>query len=116
VYRGVGTGMVVPFFLLLVAEGDAASGDFDRALERLAQAREVMEQGGEAFAAAEADRIEADLRLRRFLEGAVRDDAERARIESLYRRALVTAREQGAVAFAKRAEQGMARLSEETPA
>ena len=113
VYRSVGSGMVVPYFLLLVAEGDAASGEFERALERIAQARALMVQGGEAFASAEADRLEADLRLRRFAEG-VRDEGERACIEALYTRALATAREQGAVIFARRAEQGLSRLAEET--
>jgi len=115
-YRSVGTGMVVPYFLVLLAQGEAAAGDVDRALERLAQARAAMAQGGEAFASSEADRLEADLRLARLAARGAPDPAERERIEGLYRQALATARAQGSVVFAARAREGLARLGEETTA
>jgi predicted ATPase/class 3 adenylate cyclase len=116
VYRNVGTGMVVPYFLVLQAQGEAAAGDVDRALDRLAHARAAMAQGGEAFAASEADRVEADVRLARLAAHASPDPSERERIEALYRRALATARAQGAVVFESRAEEGLARLGEATTA
>jgi class 3 adenylate cyclase/predicted ATPase len=107
-YRAVGTGMVVPYFLLLLAEGDAASGDVAAALGRIAQARDVMAAGGETFPAAEADRLEAELRLQRWHAHGHADELRA--IEGLYRRAVEIARSQRAQAFEQRAAAGLANL------
>ena len=60
-YRGVGSGMVVPYFLVLQAELVARNGDPDGALSLLADARDVMRRG-ETFPAAEIDRLEGEFR------------------------------------------------------
>jgi predicted ATPase len=112
-YRGVGTVMVVPYFLPLVAEGDAAAGDVEAALARIAQAREVIAAGGEAFPAAEVERLEAELRLRRLRARGGVDGAELRAVVQLYQRALDIARTQGARVFELRAATGLARLLSE---
>jgi predicted ATPase len=68
-YRGVGTGMVVPYFLTQLAGAHVMHGDLDRALERLEDARQLAAQGGEVIASAEIDRIEGEIRWRRATAG-----------------------------------------------
>ena len=118
-YRGVGSGMVVTYFLTQLAEAYAMGDDFDRALERLADARGLIAQGAEAFAAAEVDRLEGEFRRRRALARGERldqvepiaiDPEESAVIERLYRQALDLARRQGARLFELRAASSLARF------
>jgi class 3 adenylate cyclase/predicted ATPase len=90
-YRGVGSGMVVPYFLVQLAEAYASIGDTTQALAKLADARQLVAQGGEAMALAEIDRVEGEVRRQRG------EDAER-----WFTQALDTARAQGARLFESR--------------
>jgi len=106
-YRSMGSGMVVPFFLVLLAEVEAASGDSTQALAHLAEARQVIAWGGESMMAAEVERLEA--RIRGAL--AAPDDAtEAAALEQLCAQALAIAQEQGNLLFALRAATDLAGL------
>jgi len=98
--RGIGSGMVVPYFLAMLAEVEAEAGDPARALLRLTDARALIAQGGEAMASAEVDRIEARIHARSAEAGALVDPAA---VELLLRRALETALGQGNRVFALRA-------------
>lgn len=109
-YRGVGTGMVVPYFLTQFAEAHVVAGEFDRALERLADARRLIAQGHEAFPEPEVDRLEGEIRAHRArAAGDPIEAAERQAIEALYRRALDTAQAQGSRLFELRAATSLAR-------
>ena len=108
-YRGVGSGMVVPYFLTQLAGAHAMRGDFDRALERLDDARGLVAQGGEAIAAAEIDRLDAEMRIAR-AHGKPVPAAECETVELLLRRALATSRQQGARLFELRAAASLARF------
>ena len=106
-YRGIGSGMVVPYFLTLLAEVESANGDATRALSRLDDARRQIAEGGEAFMAAEIDRLEGEVRRR---GAAVDDRTEAAAIEGLFARALATAEHQGNRVFALRAATSLAEV------
>ena len=93
-YRGVGSGMVVPYFLTQLAEAYALGGNYQAALEKLADARQIVAAGGEAIASAEIDRLEGEIRLQ------AGEPASAA--QPFFDRALATAREQGAVLFERR--------------
>jgi predicted ATPase len=90
-YRGVGSGMVVPYFLVQLAEAYAATGETAQALAKLDDARQLVAQGGEAIALAEIDRVEGQIRRQRG------EDAE-----CWFQQALQTARAQGATLFETR--------------
>ncbi|MGY0197173.1 AAA family ATPase [Leptothrix sp. BB-4] len=109
-YRSIGSGMVVPHFLVLQAEVEAGIGEVDRALERLDEARRVISAGGESFMSAEIERLEAQVRLDRLRAGAPIDASTLADIEQRYRRALAIALQQGNRVFALRAACGLAPL------
>ncbi|HVQ41921.1 MAG TPA: AAA family ATPase [Vicinamibacterales bacterium] len=93
-YRGVGSGMVVPYFLTQLAEAYALAGNYKAALEKLADARQIVAAGGEAIASAEIDRLEGEIRLQ---SGEPVNAAQ-----PFFDRALATARAQGAVLFERR--------------
>ncbi|HEX5071279.1 MAG TPA: AAA family ATPase [Vicinamibacterales bacterium] len=110
-YRGVGTGMVVPYFLTQLADAHMMQGDFDRALERLEDARRLASQGGEVIASAEIDRLEGEIQWRRATAGSgTPTTADAAAVELLFQRALDTARRQGARLFELRAATSLARI------
>lgn len=111
-YRGVGSGMVVPYFLIQLADAHAMRGEFDRALGRLSDARHMASTGGEAFASAEIDRLEGEVLWQRAIAGGDNaiGAADAATVELLFQRALDTARRQGARLFELRAATGLARL------
>jgi class 3 adenylate cyclase/predicted ATPase len=109
-YRAIGTGMVVPFFLTLLADAYAASGDPDRAIERLHEARLAAVHGEELFALPEIDRLEAEIRWQRAERAAEGDRTDFDEADRLYRDALDRARQQGNHLFAVRAAVGVARL------
>lgn len=110
-YRGVGTGMVVPYFLTQLAGAHAMRGDFDRAIERLDDAREMAAQGGEAIAAAEIDRLDAEVRLQRAAQsGQTLTGAALSTVEVLLHRARDTAQAQGARLLELRAATSLARF------
>jgi predicted ATPase len=106
-YRGIGSGMVVPYFLTLLAEVESANGDTTRALSRLDDARRQIAEGGEAFMAAEIDRLEGEIRRTRVVAD---DRAEAGAIERLFERALATAERQGNRLFALRAATSLAEM------
>jgi class 3 adenylate cyclase/predicted ATPase len=58
----IGSGMVVPYFKVMLAEVEAGAGDPVRALQRLVEAREQMAAGGEVMAAPEVERAEVAIR------------------------------------------------------
>jgi predicted ATPase len=93
-YRGVGTGMVVPYFLAQLAEAYSLRGDYQSALDKLEDARRQVAAGGEAIASAEIDRLEGEIRIK------AGQSAESA--QPFFDRALATAREQGAKLFEQR--------------
>jgi class 3 adenylate cyclase/predicted ATPase len=110
-YRAIGTGMVVPFFLTLLADAYGARGDDDLGLERLREARAMAMQGGETFAVPEIDRLEGDIRWQRAVRhGAAADAADVAAAHHLYECALATSRAQENRIFALRATASLARL------
>jgi len=98
--RAIGSGMVVPYFLAMLAEVEAEAGDPMKALERLADARTLIAQGGEEMAAAEVDRIEARIHAQWAESGSPVDPAA---VEVPLQRALETALQQGNRVFALRA-------------
>jgi predicted ATPase len=102
-YRGIGSGMVVPYFLTLLAEVEAANGDHESAHRRLNEARRVIAEGGEAFMAAEIERLDGEFRRAR---GAPEHDD--AVIERLFLRARDIAHQQGNRVFALRAAASLA--------
>jgi predicted ATPase len=107
-YRGFGSNCILPYFLVLLAEARAQVGEFDRALQDLEDARALIAQGEEAFAAAEVERMDAEVRLAR--AGGGLDAEERSVVERRYRDAHEIARRQGARLFALRAATGLACL------
>ena len=110
-YRGIGTGMVVPYFLTQLAGAHAMRGDHDAALAKLDDARGLVNDGGEAIASAEIDRLDAEIRIQRAAaSGAPLTDPERDTIDKLLRRALTTSREQGARLFELRTAASLARF------
>ncbi len=106
-YRGIGSGMVVPYFLALLSEVESANGDTQSALARLDDARRLIADGGEAFMAAEIDRLEGEIRRQR---AAPPDRDETAAIERLFARALSVAQQQGNRIFALRAATSLAEV------
>ncbi len=110
-YRGVGSGMVVPYFLTQLAGAHTMNGDFDRAIERLDDARGLVAQGGEAIAAAEIDRLDAEMRLQRAeLGGVPLGGSDLGAVELLLHRAIATSQQQGARLFELRAATSLAKL------
>jgi len=110
-YRGVGSGMVVPYFLTQLAGAHTMNGDFDRAIERLDDARGLVSQGGEAIAAAEIDRLDAQMRLERAdASGHALSGVDLSAVELLLHRAIATAQQQGARLFELRAATSLAKL------
>jgi predicted ATPase/class 3 adenylate cyclase len=99
-YRGIGSGMVVPYFLALLAEVESANGDATSALARLDDARRLIAEGGEAFMAAEIERLEGEIRRKR---ASLADGDDAPSIERLFERALAIAQQQGNRVFALRA-------------
>jgi predicted ATPase/class 3 adenylate cyclase len=106
-YRGIGSGMVVPYFLALLAEVEAANGDAARALSRLDEARRLIEAGGEAFMAAEIERLDGEIRR---AGGGAKTREENVAIERLFRRAHDIAERQGNRIFALRAATSLASM------
>jgi ATP/maltotriose-dependent transcriptional regulator MalT len=99
--------MVVPYFLALLAEVEAANGDSERALSRLKDARRIISEGGEAFMAAEIERLDGEIRRTR--SGPQNHDGDAA-VERLFRRAHDIAERQGNRLFALRAATSLAGL------
>ena len=102
----IGSGMVVPYFKVMLAEVEAAAGDPAGALQRLIEAREQMEAGGEAMAATEIDRVELAIRLRGAEVGGERQEPHI--VASKLRQVVEAALAQGNRVFALRATADLA--------
>ena len=102
-YRSIGSGMVVPYFLTLLAEVESGNGDHAKALARLDEARQIVTEGGEAFMSAEIEHLEGRIRSRM-------DGTDPTVVEQCYRRALALAQGQGNRLFALRAATSLAQV------
>jgi predicted ATPase len=102
----IGSGMVVPYFKVMLAEVEAAAGDPAGALQRLIEAREQMVAGGEAMAATEIDRVELAIRLRGAEVGGERQEPHV--VANKLRRVVEAALAQGNRVFALRATADLA--------
>jgi predicted ATPase len=60
-FKETGAGIVLPFFLALLAEAQGRAGRREEALEHLAQAWDQTERGGERWHEAELHRIRGDI-------------------------------------------------------
>jgi DNA-binding SARP family transcriptional activator/predicted ATPase len=100
--RATGARMMVPFFLGLLADAQMAAARHDDARDAIGQAFEVMESTAERFYQAELHRLNGELL------GAGSGTGADAVAE--LRRAIVVARQQGAVLFERRAEASLAAL------
>ena len=85
--RDTGCGIVVPFFLTLLAEAYGQVGRFEEALERLADADAMIETTREAWPSAVVHRLRGQVLIRM---------NDRAAAEDSFRRALSVARRQSA--------------------
>ncbi len=114
-YRSIGSGMVVPYFLTMLAEVEMVEGNLADALAHLAEARQTIETSGESFMAAEVERLEARIRLLNIQSGAVVDPDLRQRelteILDLFEFAIGLARRQGNRLFVLRATASLAEAS-----
>ena len=111
-YRSTGSGMVVPYFLTMLAEVEMVEGNLAGALAHLAEARQTIESSGESFMAAEVERLEARIRLLRIQTGLVMDPDQRphelGEILDLFEHAAKVARRQGNRLFVLRAVASLA--------
>lgn len=114
-YRSIGSGMVVPFFLTMLAEVETLDRHPAQALAHLAEARRVIETSNESFMAAEVERLEASIRFQQLMDGPDGDPPQRLQeldeICELFDFAARTARRQGNRLFALRALAGLAQAS-----
>ena len=102
-FQATGAGIVLPFFLTLMAEVWGKVGRVDEALACLAQARELTDQGGERWHDAEGHRIRGDV-LRQI------PGVDVGEVRACYQQALSLAGAQQARNWQARAEVAMATL------
>jgi tetratricopeptide (TPR) repeat protein len=99
--KDTGCGIVVPFWLALLAEAYGHAGRFGEALERLADAQRMIETTQEAWPAAEVHRLRGQVLLKM---------NNREAAEDSFRHALDVARRQSAKFWELRAATNLARL------
>ena len=99
--RATGCNLMLPFFLMTLAEVYGMAGQPDEGLNRLAEAATVVETTQERWAEAEMHRLRGTLLLSMH---------EHAAAEDSYRRALAVARRQSAKFWELRAATSLARL------
>ncbi len=99
--RDTGCGIVEPFWLALLAEVYCHVGQFEEGLERLAQAKGIIETTQERWPAAEVHRLRGQILVRM---------NDRATAEDSFRRALDIARQQSAKFWELRAATSLGRL------
>lgn len=100
-FQATGAGIVLPFFLTLMAEAWGQVGRFDEAMACLAQARERTDRGGERWHDAEWHRIRGDV-LRQMPGVDVNE------VRAAYQQALTLATAQQATMWRLRAEAALA--------
>jgi predicted ATPase len=101
IIRSVGAKLLIPFFLMTLAEVCGKAGQSEEGLKRLAEAAELVETTQERWAEAEIYRMQGTLLLSMHEDAAAEDG---------YRRALEVARKQQAKFWELRAALSMARL------
>jgi adenylate cyclase len=102
-YRGLGGGLLIPYFLALLATGYVRDGDRRQAMETLDEAIAWVEMYSERLHEPELYRLKSEL------QDAIRsDDAEEA--EAGFQRAIEVARTQGAKLMELRASTSLARV------
>jgi predicted ATPase len=103
VYRAGGAELLVPYFLVLLAEGYARLGQVEAGLAVLQEGWEVMERTGEHAWHAEMSRLKGALLLQQ--QGQVQAEAE-----ACFQHAIKIARQQSAKSWELRAATSLARL------
>ena len=103
VWRSTGTKMFLPFYLASLSKAHADLGEFDSALHHLAEAMALLETTNESWCEAEVYRIAGEIAL-------LSNDANAAKAEGFFERAIAVSQEQRAKSWELRAAVSMARL------
>jgi predicted ATPase len=99
--RATGAGLIIPFFLMTLAEVYGMAGQADEGLKRLAEAADIVESTQERWAEAEMHRLRGTLLLSMH---------ERVAAEDSFRLAVTVAQQQSAKFWELRAATSLARL------
>jgi predicted ATPase len=102
-FKATGAGIVLPFFLALLAEAQGRAGRREEALELLAQAWDQTERGGERWHEAELHRIRGDIM-------ATGSSADVVQARACYVQAMNVAQAQRAHVWHQRAAMALAAL------
>jgi len=102
-FRHTGAGIVLPFFMALLAESQGRAGRRQDALAQIAQAWELTEHGGERWHEAELHRIHGDIL-------AMGPDADAIQARTCYAKAMQVAQTQHAHVWSQRAAIALAAL------
>jgi predicted ATPase len=103
VMRAIGAQTHVPYFIALLAEGYAQTGQADEGLNALAEALNLVEKTGERTWEAEIHRLKGELLL-------VRSAKKQAEAEACFNQAVEIARKQSAKSLELRAVTSLSRL------
>ena len=103
-FEATGASITTGYFRVLLASMLLEGGQIDEALAAVGAAEAQMQRWGERWHEPELYRVRADI-----LAGAAADSAE---VERTYRRAVATARQQGAAGWEARAQAGLSRWLE----
>jgi predicted ATPase len=102
-YRSTGATVTVPLYLVLLAAAQAELGQFDDAWLSIEEAMTAVETSGERWFEAEVQRIAGEIALKS-------PEADAAKAQAYFERALSIAREQQAKSWELRTAMSMARL------
>jgi predicted ATPase len=102
-YRTAGGEIELPHWLGLMAEACGTAGRVDEALAVLHEALAIVERNGSRYYEAELSRLEGELLL-------ASEEPDETGAEASFRKAIATARGQGAKSFELRAATSLARL------
>jgi predicted ATPase/class 3 adenylate cyclase len=100
-YRHTGARLLVPFYLIMLADACGTAAQPQEGLDRLAEAATLIETTKERWAEAELHRVRGDL---------LGASGDRAAAEHSYQQAIFIARQQSARLFELRAATSLARL------
>ena len=102
-YRSTNSTWLTPWYLTRLAEAQAKLGHHDEAWQRISEAFEEMEKGGEVQHQAEINRVAGEIAL-------LSPEIDVARAERYFEKALSVARQQQAKSWELRAAMSLARL------
>ncbi len=102
-YRSMGSTYLTPFYLARLAEAQAKRGHCEEAWQRIFEAIEEIEKGGEVQHQAEVNRVAGEIAL-------LSPEPDAAKAEMYFERALTVARQQQAKSWELRATMSLARL------